>query len=223
MTCLISRAHSISSNDSLFNLEIDFLRNLFIKNGYPRRFFDKIKNKFVSKLNSNGSDNVLIDEVDKKFVFKIPYVGNPSLLFKRKLVKILKKCNINIRTIFTSTEVGRYFSLKDRISDTLLRSSVVYNFRCSGDPNISYIGKTKRYLQKRITEHQNTGSAIHTHICKCNKCTNSEIFYKSFDVLGKCNTDFELQILEAIEIISQRPSLNKQLANNGTSYILNIF
>ena len=219
MTCLISRAHSISSNDSLFNLEINFLRNLFVKNGYPRRFFDRIKNKFVSKLNSNNSDNVPIDEVDRKFVFKIPYVGNPSLLFKRKLVKIFKKCNINIRTIFTSTKVGRYFSLKDR-SDALLRSSVVYNFRCSGDPNVSYIGKTKRYLQKRITEHQKTGSAIHTHICNCDKCSNSETFFKSFDVLGKGNTDFELQILEAIEIISQRPTLNKQLANNGSTYIL---
>ena len=72
-------------------------------------------------------------------------------------------------------------------------------------------------------EHQNSASAIHNHLPICEKCSDSKIFEKSFRVIGKRNSDFELQILEAIEIISQRPSLNKQLANEGSSYILNIF
>ena len=142
---------------------------------------------------------------------KIPY-----------LCKIFRRCNIQIRTVFTSTKVSRYFSLKDR-SDTILRSSLVYRFNCSGDPNVSYIGKTKRYLQKRITEHRNSASAIREHLRSCCNCRDIETFDHSFNVLGKCNSDFDLQILEAIEIISHRPSLNKQLANDGSSYVLNVF
>ena len=219
--CLLSRAHSISSDEALFKREINFLRNLFVENGYPSRFFENVKNKFMTKI-SKSIDRSDHKDTEKKFMFKIPYIGTPSLVFKRKLKKIFRRSNINIVIVFTSTKVGRYFSLKD-LSDKLLRSSVVYKFHCSGDPNISYIGKTKRYLQKRITEHQTSASAIRDHLQYCQKCSDSKIFNQSFGVVGKCNTDFELQILEAIEIISRRPSLNKQLANDGSSYVLNIF
>ena len=47
-----------------------------------------------------------------------------------------------------------------------------------------------------------------------------KIFHSFID---KGNSDFDLKILEALEITENRPSLNKQLVNNGAFYVLNIF
>ena len=123
---------------------------------------------------------------------------------------------------FLQSKVKNYFTLKDR-TDKLLRSSVVYKFQCLSDSNCSYIGKTKRYLMKRVTEHKKAKSAIRNHLTNCNLCNTNENFLNQFSVIDKANSDFDLQILEAIHIINDRPTLNKQLANNGTSYILSIF
>ena len=91
-----------------------------------------------------------------------------------------------------------------------------------GDPSKSYIGKTKRYLNKRIVEHLKPNSAIGGHISKCNQC-NSQNYVNSFKVIDKAHTDFDLQILEALLITDNRPQLNKQLGNDGTSFKLKIF
>ena len=104
-----------------------------------------------------------------------------------------------------------------------MRSSIVYQFQCLNDSNCSYIGKTKRYLNKRVSEHRNSNSAIHTHLLTCNSCNNSSNFLDQFSVIDKANTDFEIQILGALNIFQARPSLNKQLSNNGSSYVLSIF
>ena len=115
-----------------------------------------------------------------------------------------------------------YFSLKDR-SHAVLRSSLVYKFQCPDDPGQSYVGKTKRNLKQRVIEHKKSGSAIHTHLIDCNTCRNSDSFFDSFSVLGQANNDFELRILEALQIMDKRPNINKQLTGNGTSFILNVF
>ena len=161
------------------------------------------------------------DEDNCKYTFRLPFVGNPSLVLKRKLTRLFQKHGVKINVVFSSFKVKNYFSLKDK-SGTQLRASLIYRFGCLDDPSNSYIGKTKRYLNKRIIEHQKPGSAIFGHLEKCSSCQNSEI-EKSFTVLDKGNNDFELQILEALHIINQRPTLNKQLAGDGCSFRLNVF
>ena len=156
-----------------------------------------------------------------KYVFKLPYVGNPSLILKKKLKKLFKQKNVDICIVFSSFKVGQYFSLKDK-SDSILRSSLVYKFKCLDDPSCSYIGKTKRYLNKRITEHLKPGSAIHSHVQSCNSC-NSENLNTSFSKIDQGKNDFDLKILEALHITENRPTLNKQLVNEGGSFKLRIF
>ena len=113
--------------------------------------------------------------------------------------------------------------LKDRTNPSL-QASVVYRFKCLGDPSATYIGKTKRYLQIRVGEHASNSSAIHTHLEDCQTCRkNKDNLFSQFNVLQKGNSDFDLQILEALCIIENKPSLNKQLTGSGMSYNLNIF
>ena len=90
------------------------------------------------------------------------------------------------------------------------------------DPGHSYIGKTKRYLNTRVAEHRKTGSAIFNHISACKECQNANLI-QLFSVIDRGNTDFDLQILEALHITKARPSINKQLSCDGTSFILSIF
>ena len=47
---------------------------------------------------------------------------------------------------------SNYFSLKSQ-TPKLLESNVVYIFSCLCDTNLTYIGKTKRYLVGRSLEH----------------------------------------------------------------------
>ena len=153
---------------------------------------------------------------------RIPYISNSSLILKKKLKQIFKRYGLEINIIFSAFKVRNYFSLKCK-TDSLLRSSLVYKFQCPVDPSSVYIGKTKRYLNKRVSEHISAPSAIHEHRKKCITCNENDDFIDLFSVLDKSNSDFELRILEALHIRDKNPSLNKQLLNNGSSFMLNIF
>ena len=87
----------------------------------------------------------------------------------------------------------------------------------------NYIGKTKRFLNIRIKEHQRSGSAIFGHIENCQNCSDTQKFTENFSVLEKANADFDLKILEALHIVDKRPNLNTQLVNNGSFFVLNVF
>ena len=215
----LHRGYSACSSWTSFHCEIEKLKNIFTSNGYPLEFINKIVHDFLNK--KFISKNEEVKDERPKITFKIPYIGLPSLQLKRKLKKIFKDINIDINIVFSSTKVASYFSLKDR-SDAILRSSLVYKFNCLDDPNNTYIGKTKRYLVKRIMEHKSQGSAIFAHLQKCKKCADSDLF-KCFKVLDKANSDFDLQILEAINIKEKSPTLNKQLVKEGSFFLLNIF
>ena len=103
-----------------------------------------------------------------------------------------------------------------------LRARVVYKFQSSCDGNMSYIGKTKRHLTIRSAEHLSQRPAIFDHLKECKTCKASASL-KSFTVLHTAQNDIELRIKEALYIKKQQPPLNRQLAQQGASYLLSIF
>ena len=48
ITCLLNRAETICSTESLFRSEVTKLKEMFFKNGYPAWFFNKILNSFYN-------------------------------------------------------------------------------------------------------------------------------------------------------------------------------
>ena len=78
---------------------------------------------------------------------------------------------------------------------------------------------------KRVSEHVKNPSAIRDHRHSCHSCQSFGIsdYISSFSIIDKASTDFDLKILEALHILDKNPKLNKQLSNNGTSFILNVF
>jgi len=102
------------------------------------------------------------------------------------------------------------FSFKYK-TPVLLQSLVVYRIGCQ-DCKKFFIGKTARFLIRRMAEHKNgTGkgdyqSALHKHALEIKHA----IDYDGIEVLYKANSDHKLLLKEMLYINKLKPTLNKQ-------------
>lgn len=145
--------------------------------------------------------------------FKLPFIGQFSSLTQKKLNKVIDKfCkeNVKIKVIFTPFKIGSMFSSKDPIPRSL-KSLVVYKFSCSGC-NASYIGETTRHFSTRVKEHlsRDKNSHIFKHLSESAICKNVSDD-NCFSILDNAQTKYQLKIKEALHILWQQPSLNKQV------------
>ena len=219
--CLLHRAYMISSDWYTMHKEFQFLRDLFIRNGYPEKLFSSCLQRFLSEKFATTTETKVREE-SVETVFSIPYVGLPSTVLARKVQQLMKEnFGITVRVAFTTFKVKNYFSNKCR-TPTPLMANVVYKFQCLIDSNKAYIGKTKRHLTTRVKEHCQGPSAIRSHMDECNVC-REKVSSESFTIIDSGQTDFDITIKEALYIKSHKPVLNKQLHSQGSSFILNLF
>ena len=143
--------------------------------------------------------------------------------FQHRMKRNLQQYGLEVRPAYTTSKVGQYFSLKTPLSD-MFKTNIVYKFSCLGDPNISYIGESKRQLFERIREHRNgKSSAVFEHLYSCTPCQNTTSFIEQFEILKHCTTKTILSA-EAIMISKFQSSLNKQLGpSNGMLTSLQIY
>ena len=114
-------------------------------NGYPKDIFYNHVEKFLSnKLMTINSCQDKNDE--KKYTVIIPFIGHPSITFKKSLANNLKSINKKCCTIFKTFKVQNYFSLKDE-TPLALQANVVYLFEGFCVKNHTYISKTKDIWQ----------------------------------------------------------------------------
>ena len=99
---------------------------------------------------------------------------------------------------------------------------LVYKFQCLSDSNKAYIGKTKRHLTTRMKEYCQGPSAIQNHLDGFSVC-KEKFSCQLFAIMDSSQTDFDINIKEALYIKSHRPWLNKLLHSQGSSFVLNIF
>ena len=119
-------------------------------------------------------------------------------------------------------QVESYFNLKSN-TPALLLSNIVYRFSCPCDA-----GKSTRHVVIRTTQHLNLGSSLKSkikeHILErnlCNKKDRDSLMHR-FVVIKKCSLDYDCKIHEALTKKHQ-PKLNKQLYENGSSFVLYLF
>ena len=91
-----------------------------------------------------------------------------------------------------------------------LQANVVYVFEGI------YIGKTKRHLATRVSEHFSGNSAIFYHISSCNASNHSTI--ENFHILSHGNNDFDNKVKVVLYIKKKKPLLNKHLHQQGVSF-----
>ena len=224
--CLLERAKTVCSSQIRLLQEINNIVDVFRKNGYPTWLINREKEKFL-----NGSKhefgNDVTDNKDIKCVMVFPYIGKESIKFAKRIKCIFSRkfVNIDFMIAYRNFKVGSYFGLKERTPD-LFSTNLVYQFQCSEDGDVSYIGTTSRHLWKRLQEHfdPKKESAIQAHLSVCNKCCNENNLCNLVTVRKYCFTQREAEIAESMFITNEKPSLNKQMgASEGRSYLLKIY
>ena len=104
-----------------------------------------------------------------------------------------------------------------------------FNFSCPCDAGLTYIGKSTRHVITRAKEHLNLGSSVKSkikdHIIECNLCNKKDMdgLIHRFSIIKKCSSDYDCKIHKALIIKKHQPKLNKQLYENGSSFLLQLF
>ena len=143
-------------------------------------------------------------------VILLPYLG----LQGNQVVKRLKSCahkfysGVNQDHFQNTRCIKSFFPYKDRINRSR-QSRIIYRVNC-WDCNGFYIGKTKRRLHDRKTEHfkalakNDNISAIANHV----KTSGPSIKWDHFDILAKDKTDHHCKIKETLFIQELKPAFN---------------
>ena len=176
----------IHSSDSLFFREIDILKSLLLANNYPIQFFDKIPHKFLtlSSHHTHGNEN---SNECKTCFFKVPYIGSASKQCTKSLSELVyREFGLKLRVVYDTFKIKHYSQLKTKTPHALC-SYVVYQFRCSCDTNIAYVGMTTRHLAATACEHLVLAtphkSAIIDHIRTCANFHKEKYTVNSFQIL----------------------------------------
>ena len=221
--CLLYRAKSICSSDSLLSKEFTKITNIFLKNGYPDWFLRRVRQKFERDMDSEKTDT---NDNEWKNILKLPYIGKDTIKFGKRLKRSFKEVfSVDLKIAYKNCKVGEYFSLKDR-TPPLFAPNVVYKFQCSVDGDTSYIGVTTRQLCARIVEHLNPRqqSAVQSHLSQCKSCCDVPHLSRQFTVLKRCRSEHEAQAMEVMLITKLNPSLNIQLGKfRGQSFLVKVF
>lgn len=138
------------------NKELKNIIKLGQEAGYKENFILKINNKIKNKNSNKFTTLSNGDDKNWKFTQSIQY--HPSLL---PLIKFIKR-KFNLVIPFKSNTTIKNIVLNDRDSSTptggIYSIPIVIN-----NETKYYIGKTKRTLDKRIKEHQNSLRSIYGH------------------------------------------------------------
>ena len=212
---LTYRCYRICSSASLLQSALDDLRKLLLQNGYPHGIITYNVNDVLNR--NRNKPNSPVSTVPKKYIIiLLPYFGLES----NHISKRLKSCVynfysfVNLRIIFQNTRrIKSFFPFKDRLNRSQ-QSKVIYKAYC-WDCDDFYIGKTKRHLHDRKTEHfkalaktDNT-SAVADHV----KTTGHNIKWDHFEILASGKTDYHCKIKETLFIQELKPAFNVNVSS----------
>ena len=158
---------------------------------------------------------VTIFDIDFK-KYRIQERGHHSYIFKSKMTSLIS----NVHVVLTTVKARNILSLPKPKFNIVTSFKVIYQYTCPKCQS-EYIGRKKRIMFHRISEHMNGFVGRHHKACNDNNNNISECF----QILDSARHYKDLCILEALYIKKRKPSLNKQLMNNGAEHILsfNIF
>lgn len=214
INCFLTRARRVSSSQAIFEKEVNNLRSIFRANCYPvmlmRKTIEEFGKKTLTLDQKDDNSQQPQHEVRKPEYFVLPYVGKASEKMLHRVKREMSPHGIDLRAAYRTTKTGAYFRLKQKVP-MLLRSDVVYEFKCSRDENVRYIGETQRQIFKRISEHASSKtSAVYDHRRNCKNCSNDDNFVDSFCIVRGCESGSILSE-EALCIKKFEPTLNVQL------------
>ena len=126
------------------NDELEFLKDLFLNNGYPIGAANKVVSRMAviddGKVN-NG----------QRVVIRLPYVGERHCDLERRVRAVVHRAfdDVNAVTVYN---LRCAFTVMKDVLPTNLISKVVYSFECR-QCDSWYVGKTLQHLNARIKQH----------------------------------------------------------------------
>ena len=221
---LLHRAFSISSSYSLMHEEVEKLRQIFSKNGYPQKFVDRCIFRFFNNIFAKRTP-IENQETKNEFLMVLPFLGSVSWRTKSSLIRSFREFvpSSKLKIVFKSSKrLSSYFHFKDNIPKSLM-SGVIYKYTCAVC-NHCYIGSTKRFWEKRLEEHIHvsalTGKQTHggqvyvpmQHV-RSDSCLATTVTRNDFDIIGREENPYMLQVKESILICTSKPQLNNNLTS----------
>ena len=217
---LTYRHFRICSSPELLQSDLKELRKLLLQNGYPLGTINYHINDVLKK-NKDKLKGPTVSTVPKKdLIISLPYLGFQS----DEIAKRIKSCVckfysfVNPKVVFyNNRRIGSFFPYKDKLNRSQ-RSNVIYRANC-WDCADFYIGKTKRRLHDRKSEHfkaltySESSSAIADHV----KTTDHNIKWDHFEILTSGKTDLHCKIKETLLIQELKPPLNVNVTSDKLS------
>ena len=191
---LFHRASKLCSTSQLFENQIRKLKIFMSWNGFPRAVRNLVISKLKNKFSTNQSRTNFFDENDTrpKVWVRVPYLGKRGETLVKNCLKKIQRCltvPINFIVIYDTKKFSYFLSNKDKIPN-LSKSNVVYEEKCPGC-SATYIGKTERCLQSRLSEHINpTKSAIGQHFHNCQHVQYIVNLHFAFDKLYSSTDEY---------------------------------
>jgi len=211
---LTRRAYTHCSPQHL-NTELNTVRDICLRNGFPTSTTDNIMNdirqKFLRPTTSTSTSKPKTSTTNLQV--SLPY--HPTLT--KPLKKILGRHDIGVRQTSHST-------LRDTLTQTKTppppstQPNTIYEIPCNDCP-ASYIGQTKRPLIKRITEHErayrlnnnydDTTEQIKSAAAHHGLTTGHTIDWNSTSILTTTTYSSQLDLTEHAALQVLKPTINR--------------
>ena len=207
---------------------------------FPQKYYISSSRDLKTKLcnDSNTTLHENNDDSPPKIWLKLPYLGRQGEFLVKNLIRKMRrslKIYVKIIVVYQTKKTSFFLSNNDKIPDSC-KANVVYRFSCPGCGH-SYMGKTERSLETRLSEHANINSyktsAITQHLLNCPDALYlanlnafpdldsseefpdkihcpSSLVYNNSKIIFSCkhNNPNQLFILEALLIKRKMPELN---------------
>ena len=187
---MLHRADTHSSNQANRTQEINKIEKILIKNKYPPKLIQNIKEK-----RKNKATNVL-EEKKPDTTIVLPYIPRLS----EKIKRIGNK--YNIRVVFNSKETIKSKLVNFKPKSKKSPKEIIYNIPC--ECGKSYIGETGRTVEIRLKEHQASIKKCDPDISKLTEHslkTGHRFKWEDAKVIGKESDWRKRKVHEAAEIL----------------------
>ena len=194
-------------------------------NGYPKYLVESMLLKFEEANKEHPDTNPQTatestesqkaeEEIAKPIIMmKVPFRGNEGQTLVKRLDESLKqtlKDKLKYRIVHTGTKISRYFSLKDKTSESHL-SNIIYRYPCRNKKcKDDYIGETGRRKTIRTGEH--AGKDKQSEILKhTQKTKHPRAKEEGFEILATNYPNrIKRKLAESMFIRDLKPTLNRQ-------------
>lgn len=140
----------------------------------------------------------------------------------KKLIKKLQRHltqPVKFIVIYQTKKVSYFLSKKDKIPDCS-RSNVVYKFTCPGCAK-TYIGKTERNLDKRLSEHSDPlKSAVAKHVTECEHANFILNLNNLYDNINDDDTNDSDKRFSYYDLLLTNTKILQSLQSNNSNILL---